>query len=195
MRYTNPRLLYLLYFTHALLNSVLLNDLEWLSKIFNDKKRRAVSLRQLSFLLVWSLSGAKQPSYKHFPSVGALSHKFSIAPSDETADRTKNVGGAKMVRNCSITMRSIMGHAPAVDEKVWCFFCLSRFGMTKFVIAETLRSGVIFKTVMVSLHRGRFAVVHLYSTFSVNPQHFPLGANLYEKVRFFAIFEAVNPHF
>ena len=36
------------------LNSVISNDLEWLSKIFNDAKRRAVSLQQLSFLLkVW----------------------------------------------------------------------------------------------------------------------------------------------
>jgi len=29
---------------------MILNELEWLSKIFNDTKRRAVSLRQLSFL-------------------------------------------------------------------------------------------------------------------------------------------------
>jgi len=36
--------------THALHNSVISNDLEWLSKIFSDTKRRAVSLRQLSFL-------------------------------------------------------------------------------------------------------------------------------------------------
>jgi len=38
---------------HALLIMsfrMILSDLEWLSKIFNDKKRRAVSLRQLSFL-------------------------------------------------------------------------------------------------------------------------------------------------
>ena len=35
---------------HALLNSVISNDLEWLRKIFSDTKRRAVSLRQLSFL-------------------------------------------------------------------------------------------------------------------------------------------------
>ena len=33
-----------------LLNSIILNDPEQLSKIFNDTKRRAVSLRQLSFL-------------------------------------------------------------------------------------------------------------------------------------------------
>ena len=36
--------------THALLNSAISNDLEWLSKISNDTKRRTVSLRQLSFL-------------------------------------------------------------------------------------------------------------------------------------------------
>jgi len=36
--------------THDLLNSVISNDLEWLSKIFNETKRRVVSLRQLSFL-------------------------------------------------------------------------------------------------------------------------------------------------
>jgi len=33
-----------------ILNSVILNYLEWLNKIFNDTKRRARSLRQLSFL-------------------------------------------------------------------------------------------------------------------------------------------------
>jgi len=50
-----------------------------------------------------------------------------------------------MVRTSSITMPSmvgIVGRAPAVDEKVRCFFCLSvclsRFGITKFVITETL---------------------------------------------------------
>ena len=32
---------------------MILSDLEWLSEIFNDTKHRAVSLRQLSFLLMW----------------------------------------------------------------------------------------------------------------------------------------------
>jgi len=45
--------------------------------------------------------------------------------------------------------------------------------MTKFVITETLRSNVIFKTIMVSWDRGVFVVVHLYSTFSVDPLDFP----------------------
>jgi len=44
---------------------------------------------------------------------------------------------------------------------------------------------------MVSLHAGRFVVEHLYSTFSVDPQNFSIGANLYQKLRLFAIFAAV----
>jgi len=39
---------------HALFKSVVLNDVEWLGKIFNDRKHRAVSLRQLNFLF-WEL--------------------------------------------------------------------------------------------------------------------------------------------
>jgi len=31
----------------------------------------------------------KHLSYKHFPVVGAFSHKFSIAPNSETTDRIK----------------------------------------------------------------------------------------------------------
>jgi len=57
--------------------------------------------------LIWSLSGDKQPSYNHFPAVGAFSLKISIAPSGETIARIKKVRGAKMVRSSSITMPSI----------------------------------------------------------------------------------------
>jgi len=53
--------------------------------------------------------------------------------------------GAKIARTSSITMPSmlgIMGYAPAEDKKMLCFFVclsvLSRFGMTKFVVTETL---------------------------------------------------------
>jgi len=62
-------------------------------------------------ILVWSLSEDKEPSYKHLSSVGAFSHKFSIAPSGETTDRR----GTIMVRTSSITMPSMVG---IVDEKV-----------------------------------------------------------------------------
>jgi len=101
---------------------------------------------------------------------------------------SKKLGAAKMARTSFITMPGmvgIVGRAPAVDEKVWCF--LSRFGMTTFVITETLWCSAIFKTVMVSLHRGRFVVVHLYSTFSVNPQNFPYGQICTKKLPFFTM--------
>jgi len=47
----------------------------------------------------------------------------------------------------------------------------------------------------VSLHTGRFVVVQLYSTFSVDHLNFSTGSNLYQKLRFFAIFAAIGPHF
>jgi len=46
---------------------------------------------------------------------------------------------------------------------------------------------------MVSLHREKFVVLHLYPTFSVAPLNFSLGANLYPKLPFFTILGAVNP--
>jgi len=47
------------------------------------------------------------------------------------------------------------------------------FRMTKFVITEMLLSTVIVKIIIVSLRRGRFVVVHLYSSFLIDPQNFP----------------------
>ena len=98
--------------------------------------------------LLWLLSGYRQISYKHFPAEGAFFVEFSIAPTGQTTDRIKKSwgGGAKTGRTFSITMPStvgIVGRAPAVDEKVLCFLFvffgfLSRFGITKFVITETL---------------------------------------------------------
>ena len=84
-----------------------------------------------------------------------------------------------------------------IASERWCilisslfFFCLSRFAMTKFVITETLWSSVIFKIIrpMVSLHRGRFVVVHLYSTFSVNPLNFLTGGKFIPKIAIFRDF-------
>jgi len=65
----------------------------------------------------------------------------------------------------------------------------------KFVITETLRSTVIFKTIMVSLHKGRFVVEHLYSTFSADPKNVPIGVNLYQTLRFFRDFRGCRPTF
>ena len=45
--------------------------------------------------LIWSLSGDKQPSYKHFPAVAAFSLKISIVPSGETIARIKKVSGVQ----------------------------------------------------------------------------------------------------
>jgi len=53
--------------------------------------------------------------------VSHKSHKFSVDPSGEAADRIKKVRGAKMGWTSSITTPSmvvIVGRALAVDEKV-----------------------------------------------------------------------------
>jgi len=72
--------------------------------------------------LILLLSGDKQPSYNHFPAVGAFSLKFSIAPSGETTDQIKKSSrDGKTGGTSSITLPSmvgIVGLAPAVDEKV-----------------------------------------------------------------------------
>ena len=48
---------------------------------------------------------------------------------------------------------------------------------------EKLLSSVIFKTVMVPLRRGRFPVVHLYSSFSTHPYGgFPLRDKFIPKI-------------
>jgi len=129
--------------------------------------------------------------------VGAFTHTFSIARSGETTDRIKKVRGCKNGKD--LLYHLLYGgdreSRAGCRRKSVMFYCLSRLGITKFVITETLLSSVISKTIMVSLHRGRFVVEHLYSIFSVDFLNFPLGANLYQKLAFFVIWRAVNPHF
>jgi len=76
------------------------------------------------------------------------------------------------------------------------FVCLSRFRFgirpTKFVITETLWSSVIFKTIMMSLHRGRFIVVHLYPTFLSAPEFF-LRGKFIPKITIFRDFGGCKP--
>ena len=151
--------------------------------------------------LIWLLSGDKQASYKHFSAVGAFSLKFSIALA------AKLLIGSKKVRGCRNGTDLLYHHAKCGGDRVsragcrrksvmfFLYVCLSRFGIMKFVIMETLWSSVIFKTIMVPLHRGRFLVVHLYSSFSMDPLDFFLGANIYQKLLYFAILAAVRPHF
>jgi len=50
----------------------------------------------------------------------------------------------------------------------------------EFVETKALLSSVIFKTIMVPLHRIKFLVMHQYSSFYVH-QDFPLWENLYQK--------------
>jgi len=45
-----------------------------------------------------------------------------------------------------------------------------------------------------TVDRKRFLVVHLYSSFSIDPLNFFLWANLYPKLLFFAILAAIRPH-
>ena len=94
------------------------------------------------------------------------------------------------------SMVGCMACVPAVDEKVWCLLSvfLSCFGMTKFVITETPWCSVIFKPVIVSLRRGRFVVVELYSTFSVDLQNFPSG-KFVPKITIFHDFGGCKPTF
>jgi len=74
---------------------------------------------------------------------------------------------AKKVRGSSITVPSMVGirgsRAGCRRNSVMFFVCLSRFGMTKFMITETLWSNVISKTIIASFHRGWFVVVHLHT--------------------------------
>ena len=92
--------------------------------------------------LVWSLSRDKHPSYKHFPTVGAFSHKFSIALAAKLLIGPEKLGDAK------IGMDLLYHHAQHGGDRgsragcrrksVMFFVRLSRFGITKFVITETL---------------------------------------------------------
>jgi len=104
---------------------------------------------------------------------------------------------------CQVWRGSWVARRLQMKKSDVCFFCsffvciLSRFGIT-----ETQWSSVIFKTVIVPLHRGRFLVVHLYSSFSMDPLDFFLGANLYKNCYFLRfwrpyghIFKATKVHF
>jgi len=159
----------------------------FLNKIFSFRTRLWLDFK----FLIWSLSGDNQPSYNHLRAVGAFSHKFSIAPSGETSDRIKKVRGCKNGTDLLYHHARYGGDRRSLASSrrksvIFLSVCLS-VSLTKFVITETLWSSVIFKTVMVSLHRGRFVVVHLYSTFSVDPRIFHYG-QIYIKIYHFSRF-------
>jgi len=72
----------------------------------------------------------------------AVSHKFSIAPIGEISDRIKKVRGAKSgtyLLYQTIAMPSMVGIAGCRRKSVMFLSVgLSRFGITMFVITETV---------------------------------------------------------
>jgi len=98
--------------------------LQYFYEILNVCTRLQVAFK----FLVWSLSRDKHPSYKHFPAVGAFSHKFSIFPA------AKLLLGSKKVRGCKNGTDLLYHHAKygkdrgsragCKRKKVWCFFFL-----------------------------------------------------------------------
>jgi len=109
--------------------------------------------------------GDRMPSYKHFSSMAAFSHKFSIAPWRRNYWwDPKKLRGAKTSSITTPSLMEIVRRMPAGScrQKSVSVCFLSRFQISKFVKSKTLLSSVILKTIMVSLHRGRFLIVHLY---------------------------------
>jgi len=157
--------------------------------------------------LLWLLSGYRQISYKHFPAEGAFFVEFSIAPTGQTTDRIKKSWGGGCKNGTDLLYHHAKyggdrGSRAGCRRKSVMFFCSFFVFFVTLWNHEVCDNGnamkqctVIFKTIMVPLHTGRFLVVHLYSTFSMDPLDFFLGANLYEKMLFFAILAAVRPHF
>jgi len=76
--------------------------------------------------------------------VGVFSHEFSIAPSGETTDHFKKSSGCKNGMDLLYHYAKYGGdrgsHAGCRGKSVMfvCLFVLSHFGITKFVITETL---------------------------------------------------------
>jgi len=64
----------------------------------------------------------------------------------------------------------------------------SRWGRMYIVITETLWSSTSFKTIMVSLHRGRFVVMHRRWSFPIDPKNFSWGQIFLTKSTIFGDF-------
>ena len=78
---------------HKIYQSKLYRSVIYMLRLFSS---RVIGHSYSYKFLVLSLSGDKQPRYKQFPTVGAFSLKFSIAPTGETKDRDqKKLGGCK----------------------------------------------------------------------------------------------------
>ena len=60
---------------------------------------------------------------------------------------------------------------------------------------RTVLLRLIIKNLVTCFFLEHSVVVHLYSSFSMDPLDFFLGVNLYQKLLFLAILAAVRPHF
>ena len=72
-------------------------------------------------------------------------------------------------------------------------FFMSRFGITKFVLTETPWCSVIFKTIMVPLHRGKFLLCTYIQVSLCTPEFFSWG-QIYTKNCYFGGFRRPYGH-
>ena len=88
---TAPKTVKILNFGHKFVHQGRPTRLQYFYEILS-----VCTCLQVAFkFAVWLLSRNKHPSYKHFPAVGAFSHKFIIASSGETTAGIKKVKGCK----------------------------------------------------------------------------------------------------
>jgi len=104
-----------------------------------------------------------------------------------------------MVRTSSITMPSmvgIVGRSPAVDEKVWCLFVCLFVTLWNYKVCdnENAMTQYYFQNNYGVIACAKVRSCAPICNFFCGPQNFPLGANLYQKLQFFAILGAVSPH-
>ena len=107
-----------------------------------------------------------------------------------------------MARTSAITMSSmvgIVGRTPAVDEKVWCFLSVCLFvTLWNDEVCDNgnaIWSSVIFKTIMVSLHRVRcFACASIFNFFCGSPK-FSLRGKFIPRIAIFCHLWGCRPTF
>jgi len=143
----------------------------------------------------------KQPSYKHFSSVGEFSYKFSIAPSGETTDRIKKVrrcnNGTDLLYHRP-SMVGIVGRAPTVDEKVWCFLIVCFFvTLSNYKVGDNgnAMKEYNFQNNYDTVTQSRVSSCASIFKFFYGPSGFSLMAKFLPKISILAILGAVSPHF
>jgi len=134
--------------------------------------------------------------------MGAFSLKISIAPSGETiAQIKKNLGGGYKNGTHLLyhhaSMVGIVGRAPAVDEKVWCFFVCLFVTLWNYEVCD---NGNTMKQWNFQNNYGTVAQRKVSSCapifkFLYRPPRFFLRGKFIPKIANWAILAAVRPHF